>query len=85
MESPFRVTLLRVELPAAVPRCGLVADELPRLTGWATLVPVPEVVRLDDETEELPVVLVPEELEPPLTWEPEDEPLPTCVEPEGRL
>lgn len=85
MERPPLVTLLRVELPDAGLCCGLVADELPRLTGWATLVPVPEVVRLDDETEELPVVLVPEELEPPLTWELEDEPLPTCVEPEGRL
>lgn len=45
------------------------------MIGWATLLPVPEEVRLDDETVELPEVLVPVELEPRLT----------CEEPEGRL
>lgn len=72
---PPLVTLLRAALPAEGLCCGLAAEEPPLLIGWATLVPVPEEVRLDDETVELPEVLVPVELEPPLT----------CVEPEGRL
>ena len=72
---PPLVTLLRAALPAEGLCCDLVAEEPPLLIGWATLVPVPEEVRLDDETVELPEVLVPVELEPPLT----------CVEPEGRL
>lgn len=72
---PPLVTLLRAALPAEGLCCGLAAEEPPLLIGCATLVPVPEEVRLDDETVELPEVLVPVELEPPLT----------CVEPEGRL
>lgn len=72
---PPLVTLLRAALPAEGLCCGLAAEEPPLLIGWATLVPVPEEVRLDDEAVELPEVLVPVELEPPLT----------CVEPEGRL
>ena len=72
---PPLVTLLRAALPAEGLCCGLAAEEPPLLIGWATLVPVPEEVRLDGETVELPEVLVPVELEPPLT----------CVEPEGRL
>lgn len=57
MESPFRVTLLRVEVPDAGLCCGLVAGELPLLTGCATLVP-----------EELPLTCE-EEDEPRLTCE----------------
>lgn len=72
---PPLVTLLRAALPAEGLCCELAAEEPPLLIGCATLVPVPEEVRLDDETVELPEVLVPVELEPPLT----------CVEPEGRL
>ena len=72
---PTLVTLLRAALPAEGLCCDLAAEEPPLLIGWATLVPVPEEVRLDGETVELPEVLVPVELEPPLT----------CVEPEGRL
>ena len=72
---PPLVTLLRAALPAEGLCCGVAAEEPPLLIGCATLVPVPEEVRLDDETVELPEVLVPVELEPPLT----------CVEPEGRL
>lgn len=76
MESPPPlVTLLRAALPAEGLCCGVAAEEPPLLIGCATLVPVPEEVRLDGETVELPEVLVPVELEPPLT----------CVEPEGRL
>ncbi|MGN1233517.1 MAG: hypothetical protein ACI4UJ_08765 [Candidatus Cryptobacteroides sp.] len=41
MERPFLVTLLRVALPAAGLCCDLVAEELPLLTGCATLVPEP--------------------------------------------
>ena len=72
---PPLVTLLRAALPAEGLCCDLADEEPPLLIGCATLVPVPEEVRLDDETVELPEVLVPVELEPPLT----------CVEPEGRL
>lgn len=72
---PPLVTLLRAALPAEGLCCGVAAEEPPLLIGCATLVPVPEEVRLDDETVELPEVLVPVKLEPPLT----------CVEPEGRL
>ena len=72
---PPLVTLLRAALPAEGLCCGVAAEEPPLLIGCATLVPVPEEVRLDDETVELPEVLVPVELEPPLTG----------VEPEGRL
>ena len=72
---PPLVTLLRAALPAEGLCCSVAAEEPPLLIGCATLVPVPEEVRLDDETVELPEVLVPVELEPPLT----------CVEPEGRL
>ena len=72
---PPLVTLLRAALPAEGLCCGVAAEEPPLLIGWATLLPVLEEVRLDDETVELPEVLVPVELEPPLT----------CVEPEGRL
>lgn len=72
---PPLVTLLRAALPAEGLCCGVAAEEPPLLIGCATLVPVPEEVRLDDETVELPEVLVPVELEPPLT----------CVEPEGLL
>ena len=72
---PPLVTLLRAALPAEGLCCDLAAEEPPLLIGWATLLPVLEEVRLDDETVELPEVLVPVELEPPLT----------CVEPEGRL
>lgn len=75
MESPFRVTLLRVDVPDAGLCCGLVAGELPLLTGCATLVPELEVVRLVVETAELPEVLVPVEVEPRLT----------CEDPVGRL
>lgn len=95
MESPPLVTLLRVVLTVEGLCCGLEAEEPPLLTGCATLVPVPEEGRLDDETAELPEVLVPveveppliweEEVEPPLTWELEEEPLPACIEPEGRV
>ena len=71
---PPLVTLLRAALPAEGLCCGVAAEEPPLLIGCATLVPVPEEVRLDDETVELPEVLVPVELEPPLT----------CVEQDGK-
>ena len=61
---PPLVTLLRAALPAEGLCCGVAAEEPPLLIGCATLVPVPEEVRLDDETVELPEVLVPVEVEP---------------------
>ncbi len=45
---PPLVTLLRAALPAEGLCCGIAAEEPPLLIGCATLVPVPEEVRLDD-------------------------------------
>lgn len=79
------MTLLRVALPAEGLCCDLVAEEPPLLIGWATLLPVPEEVRLDDETVELPEVLVPVPEVVDLVEDEEEDPRLTCEEPEGRL
>ena len=51
---PPLVTLLRAALPAEGLCCDLAAEEPPLLIGWATLLPVLEVVDLVDDEEEDP-------------------------------
>ena len=82
---PPLVTLLRAALPAEGLCCDLAAEEPPLLIGWATLLPVLEEVRLDDETVELPEVLVPVPEVVDLVDDGEEDPRLTCEEPDGRL